>query len=165
MSHYYNESLFRNSNNNNYKKYKYNNKFKYTNKRKLNKEVIWKNINFINIDKNNSNYNTNYADYFSNDYNSDNSNEINYISKSIIDTISNSSKLNSIFCWIFDSGASINITNNINLLSDIKNWNEYILLANGKSILSKHIGNFRGFINNHEFIIKNVISLKKLTKI
>ena len=40
MSHYYNESLFRNSNNNNYKKYKYNNKFKYTNKRKLNKEVV-----------------------------------------------------------------------------------------------------------------------------
>jgi len=166
MGHYYNECLFRNNNNNNnkYKKNKYNNKFKYTNKRKLNKKVIRKNINFINIDKNNSNYNTNYADYFSNDYNSDNPNEINYISKPIINTINNSSKRNSISCWILDSGASINITNNINLLSDIKNCNEYIQLANGKSILSKQIGNFRGFINNNEFIIKNVYFSKEINK-
>jgi len=100
MGHYYNECLFRNNNNNKYKKYKYNNKFKYTNKIKLNKKVIRKNINFTNIDKNNYNYNTNYADYFSNDYNSDNPNEINYISKPIINTINNSSKRNSI-SWIW----------------------------------------------------------------
>ena len=55
---------------------------------------------------------------------------------------------NSISSWIIDSGASINITNQINLLSEIKRCNEKIHLANGSTLISRYVGTFNGFINN-----------------
>jgi len=88
----------------------------------------------------------NYDSTFIKDYNSDNNTEINLLDtypKENINQISNS-----ISSWIIDSGASINITNQINLLSEIKRCNEKIHLANGSTLISRYVGTFNGFINN-----------------
>jgi len=79
-----------------------------------------------------------------------------------------------ISCWILDSGASINIINNIHLLRNIKNCNETVHLANGDYLNAKSISSFKEYINNKEFIIdevhyssninKNLISISSLIK-
>jgi len=73
-----------------------------------------------------------------------------------------------------DSGASINIISNLNLLIDIKKCNEETNLANGQIITAVHKGKFKGYVNNNEIILnevyyfpainKNLISIFKLLK-
>jgi len=65
---------------------------------------------------------------------------------------------------ILDSGASINVTNNIRLLSNLRDCQETIFLADGKSLTAKQIGDMSGFINNHPIHLQNVYLVPKLNK-
>jgi len=62
-----------------------------------------------------SNYDTIYTDAFTKDYNTENNIELCYcnVEKELLNEDSDKNFLS---CWILDSGASINITGNINLL-------------------------------------------------
>jgi len=120
-----------------------------------------------------SNYDTIYTDAFTKDYNTENNIELCYcnVEKELLNEDSDKNFLS---CWILDSGASINITGNLNLLIDIKKCNEEINLANGQIITAVHKGKFKGYVNNNEIILnevyyspainKNLISICKLLK-
>jgi len=67
-------------------------------------------------------------------------------------------------CWILDSGASINITNQLNKLQNIKKWNENVYLANNQLISTQFISDFIGYIDNCKFTINNVYYSPKINK-
>jgi len=109
------------------------------------------------------NYNNLYSELFTKDYNSEGQNEINHITRNNINTqkINNKKEL---IPWILDSGASINITNRLDILTDIKECKEKIYFANKEFIYSSHIGDFIGFINNYKILIKNIYYSPKINK-
>jgi len=123
--------------------------------------------NFIQKD----NYNPIYSEAFSKDYNDNDIMNINLLHKSNQYNIANEKEL---MCWILDSGASINITNRLDKLTNINKCNEKLYLANNQTLTTKYIGTFKGYINNQEIIIKdvyyspnikkNLLSLGKLTQ-
>ena len=73
-----------------------------------------------------------------------------------------------------DSGSSIHITHQINLLHNIKPHYELVSFANGDTTQSTHIGDFEGYINNNKISLhkvlfipdfkRNLISIGKLTE-
>jgi len=147
---------------NNYKKYYYRN-----NKRNYQKNKRY--ANFIQKD----NYNTSYVESFSKDYNTEDTLDINLIEED--DQINNIiTPKKELICWILDSGASINITNCLEKLTNIRKCHEKIYFANSKFLIAKYIGTFIGYINNYKFIIeevyysseinKNLLSIEQLTK-
>eukprot|EP00833_Pecoramyces_ruminatium_P011250 jgi/Orpsp1_1/1185282/evm.model.c7180000093072.1 len=95
-----------------------------------------------------------YADIFTKDYQSTNDYELNYIGIDENEINYNVQEVSS--CWILDSGASIHTTYQLDLLSNVKECNESITLANGEKITSTHIGDLNGHINNNKIILKNV---------
>ena len=122
-----------------------------------------------NIQRNN--YNDIYAECFSQDYNTNESNTIDLIDNKNKSTKSINKEL---ICWTLDSGASINITNRLDKLTNIKYCNEKIFFANNQSIIINKVGTFIGYINEYEFTIedvyysplinKNLISIGNLIK-
>jgi len=76
--------------------------------------------------------------------------------------------------WVIDSGASINITYQLNSLSNTAPHKEQISFANGDKMYSKFIGDYTGFINNIKITLnnvlyvpnfkRNIISISKLTE-
>eukprot|EP00833_Pecoramyces_ruminatium_P008757 jgi/Orpsp1_1/1182789/evm.model.c7180000082664.1 len=89
------------------------------------------------------NYNSTYAEAFTQDYNSTNSLQLDYISDIEDNKQHSYLKENHLTCWVLDSGASINIKNNIHLLNNIKTCNETIYFANNQSFVTKHIGTYQ----------------------
>lgn len=89
----------------------------------------------------------------------------------IIDNPPNKDNLSN---WILDSGASIHVTCQKSLLSNIKPHSEPITIANNDMVYSTRKGNLLGYINNQEIKLidvlyipdfkRNIISLTKLTK-
>ncbi|KAG4097219.1 hypothetical protein H8356DRAFT_1395085 [Neocallimastix lanati (nom. inval.)] len=61
-----------------------------------------------------------------------------------------------LICWTLDSGASINITNRLDKLTNIKYCNEKIFFVNNQSIIINKVGTFIGYINEYEFTIEDV---------
>eukprot|EP00833_Pecoramyces_ruminatium_P007340 jgi/Orpsp1_1/1181372/evm.model.c7180000076991.1 len=121
-----------------------------------------------------------YKEAFNKDFNSDSENPTYYFDSDINNNISTETpnKINTskrIFTWVVDSGASIHITNKLELLTNKVNHVEYITFANGDKIHSLFKGNFIGFINNYKIELKdvlyvpnskkNLISLSKLTQL
>jgi len=170
MGHYFFECNKRNQSKlkrknfkkNNYKKYYYRN-----NKRNYQKNKRY--ANFIQKD----NYNTSYAESFSKDYNTEDTLDINLIEE---DHQTNNiiTPKKELICWILDSGASINITNCLDKLTNIRNCREKVYFANNKFLITKYIGTFIRYINNYKFIIeevyyspeinKNLLSIEQHTK-
>jgi len=132
--HYYYECKFKNNNkkrisskkhfrnNNKYKNYHSNKNFDKNNNKK-----------YIDLTEKKENYDPTYSDIFSKDYSSEHSIEANFTSI-ISDNLESN---NNISQWILDYGASINVTNNIRLLSNLRDCQETIFLADGKSLTAK----------------------------
>ena len=74
------------------------------------------------------------------------------------------SKHKELIFWTLDSGASINIINRLDILTNIKTCNEKIYFANNQSITVKKVGTFKGFINEYEFTIKDVYYTPTINK-
>jgi len=129
------------------------------NNRNFNKNK--QNKNYLNLSEKRDNYNSTSSDIFTSDYNSDSKNEIHYINKTSSTKETNQKHIT---CWILDSGASVNITNDINQLHNIRECHEKIHLTNGKFIIANYIGSFKGFIKNMEIIIENVYYSNEISK-
>eukprot|EP00833_Pecoramyces_ruminatium_P002608 jgi/Orpsp1_1/1176640/evm.model.c7180000058400.1 len=122
--------------------------------------------NIQNISNSNKNI---YADAFTRDYCSEGEYESNCIYNNNVNDDDDV-----VTTWILDSGASINIVGNIDLLSCTKPHSEYITLPDGERLKSCKIGEYQGYINNHIIILKkvyyvpqikrNLISLNELIK-
>jgi len=159
--HYYYECKFKNNNkkrisskkhfrnNNKYKNYHSNKNFDKNNNKK-----------YIDLTEKKENYDPTYSDIFSKDYSSEHSIEANFTSI-ISDNLESN---NNISQWILDYGASINVTNNIRLLSNLRDCQETIFLADGKSLTAKQIGDMSGFINNHHIHLQKVYLVPKLNR-
>eukprot|EP00833_Pecoramyces_ruminatium_P006369 jgi/Orpsp1_1/1180401/evm.model.c7180000073270.1 len=123
--------------------------------------------NFVQVD----NYDPTYSESFTKDYNDTETVDINCLHKQNQHFTKNNKEL---VCWILDSGASINITNRIDKLTNIKKCNEKLYFANNQTVTTNYIGTFKGYINNQEIIIndvyyspiinKNLLSLGKLAQ-
>ena len=161
IDHYFYECQLR-------KKTKFNkrkgfNNYNKDNSKKLKNNYKKGNRNYLNLTQKRDNYNTRYADAFSNDYNTERENEINYINFQS-NKNGNHSSVNYITCWIIDSGASVNITNNLNLLTNIRSCHERIYLANNESFIVNYIGTYDGFINDFKITINDVYYSKRVDK-
>ena len=108
-----------------------------SNTKKFNKEKSREGHAYLLNDK--KDYNKNYQEDFSRDYNSDNCFELNNLEINKPTKIDIRSNNNNITQWILDSGASINVTNNINILSNIRKEKIKISLANGKETYVNYI--------------------------
>jgi len=108
-----------------------------SNTKKFNKEKSREGHAYLLNDK--KDYNKNYQENFSRDYNSDNCFELNNLEINKPTKIDIRSNNNNITQWILDSGASINVTNNINILSNIRKEKIKISLANGKETYVNYI--------------------------
>ena len=71
---------------------------------------------------------------------------------------------NNITQWINDSGASIHITYQKDLLKDIKQHHKEITLSNRNKELSNYIGNIEGYINNNKVILKDVLYIQNFKR-
>jgi len=60
-----------------------------------------------------------------------------------------------LICWILDSGASINITNRLDKLTNIKYFNEKIFFVNNQSMIINKVGPSIRYINENEFTIED----------
>ncbi len=154
IGHYSSECWFnkkrKNINNKKYKNYKHNKPTKRSikNKGKSNQSIYALN--------NDISHKTKPSNIFSTDYNSKHCIELNYAKLNREQNQNPNNEENIITCWILDSGASIHVTYQLSILTNIRQCDERITLANGKSIHIKQIGDFTGFINNNKFILKNV---------
>ncbi len=151
--------LNKNKNNNNIKNYQhksnrkhFNNNRKFKNKYHSN-SVDQDNISETDSDKDELN---NYV-YFAGNINMENN--LNNIEneKSYNKNIKNSSH------WIIDSGTGINLTNNLETLSDIKNIkNKLIIYPNGVKDKIIYSGTYNGDMNNNKFKLTNVYYAPKI---
>jgi len=149
-----------------------NNKFINKTKKKFQNKNNYKIKKFANSAEKKNNYNIKYADTFTEDYNTNNNHELNYNNKLASNNPYNTN--NKITYWALDSGASENITNQINILNNLKEHKEKIFLANGQYFQTEFIGSFKGYINDNEININevyyspniniNLISISKLTQ-
>ena len=126
---------------------------KYRNRKYKNKH----HANFIQKD----NYDNTFSKAFTKDYNDDDSVEINYLQDRNQHISTNDKEL---ICWILDSGASINVTNRIDKLVNVRNCNEKLLLANNYTIIANKIGTFIGYINNQQITIHDVYYSQDINK-
>jgi len=134
-------------------------------KRRLPSKRKYKNKKFANLALS-DNYNTTYADCFTQDFstreNLDTNSENLTINLLTATTHQHHKKPKDLTHWILDSGASINITNNLNNLSNLRTCKENITLANDQVITTQFIGDLEGFITNHKITIKDVYYSNKI---
>jgi len=71
--------------------------------------------------------------------------------------INNKINKDELLAWTLDSGASYHMTGNLKILSNIKKYNRRIYFPNGCSVWSLYKGDYIGFINNYNIILKNVL--------
>eukprot|EP00833_Pecoramyces_ruminatium_P007745 jgi/Orpsp1_1/1181777/evm.model.c7180000078571.1 len=163
------KKIFKSTKSMKYKKI-HNNKRKF-NKTKINiKKKFYNNKNHafsINTNvKSNRSYKDNYINAFTEDYCSNFKNEVNIVECTEKSNITNNfnNKLNEITLWTLDSGASVHITNQLNILTNTKCHVENVIFANGDAIQSKFIGNYEGYINNNKITLSNVLYVPEFTK-
>jgi len=152
--------------------------FRECRKRKTNKSIIKKGRKFTKYKRNNfkrktfkskryanslgkNNYNTTFSNAFTKDINNyenldDNASNLSLNIATITNNNTNKFNKKDMICWTLDSGASVNITNHLNILKNIKKNNERIYLANNQYITTKFIGDLTGYVNNHKITINNV---------
>ena len=107
-----------------------------------------------------------YEDALTKNFNSDIENIVIYSDvpiKTNLSTILNNFN-NNITQWINDSGASIHITYQKDLLKDIKQHHKEITLSNRNKELSNYIGNIEGYINNNKVILKDVLYIQNFKR-
>ena len=92
-------------------------------------------------------------DCFSHDYSTNESNNIDLIDNKN-ESIKSINK--ELICWTLDSGASINITNRLDKLTNIKHCNKKIFFVNNQSIIINKVGTFIEYINEYEFTIEDI---------
>jgi len=152
--------------------------FRECRKRKTNKSIIKKGRKFTKYKRNNfkrktfkskryanslgkNNYDTTFSNAFTKDINNyenldDNASNLSLNIATITNNNTNKFNKKDMICWTLDSGASVNITNHLNILKNIKKNNERIYLANNQYITTKFIGDLTGYVNNHKITINNV---------
>ena len=161
---HYMKNCLKNKRNKNNKKLKNKNFKKLRRKSNINNTDNNHNNNHAYLINNNiDNHNDNSIN-FTKDYNSENSFEIYYINT--FNNIRQFSKIsnNNITNWVLDSGASINITNDINCLTNIEKCHITMTTANGNKITINHFGIFTGYINNYKFTLKKVYYSKEIKR-
>jgi len=87
---------------------------------------------------------------FNIDYNTNISNEINYTKNK---DYNDNNHYNNISHWILDSGTTVHITHQLNIIENWKPHKENIIFENGEKLSSTYIGDFLGYINNYKIIL------------
>ena len=105
----------------------------------------------------NNRYKDTYQEAFTQDYCSVIENQSLYLAHEDNKNSNHHNSKNNIMTWVIDSGASINITYQLNSLSNTAPHKEQISFANGDKMYSKFIGDYTGFINNIKITLNNVL--------
>jgi len=126
-----------------------------------NKKLNYKKNNrkYDDLIENLSEHDKKYINTFNEDYNTPQNISIDYINKhnnTNIKTINTKNYNNNVSYWILDSGASINLTNQLNLLTNTKECHERIYLSNNQVVMTEYFRKFCGYINNHKIEIEEV---------
>jgi len=177
--HYANECKYNKNNRNKnynkhiYKKFKLSTNKKPFSKKPRNSKYKPKHTESHALLASNDNKDNIYKEAFTKDFNSDPEIVSYYFESENNNNYNQHNTSSKIHTWIIDSGASVHITNDLELLINPINHVESITFANGDKIQSSHKGKFIGFINNNKLELedvlyvpdsnKNLISISKLT--
>jgi len=71
---------------------------------------------------------------------------------------------NSVQCWTLDSGASYHMTNDVNILTNVKRIHRLIYFATGEYVIAKSIGQYIGYVNNTKIKLNNVLYIPEFKR-
>ena len=71
---------------------------------------------------------------------------------------------NSVQCWTLDSGTSYHMTNDINILTNVKRIHRLIYFTTGEYVIAKSIGQYIGYVNNTKIKLNNVLYIPEFKR-